>query len=237
MTRAAPRLALRAAILALGASLLACSRTGEGASGAVEASGGAGSSTVLAQPAESPISFGEVAPFAFAECRGGTVKREDLLGEPWVACSIFTRCIGPCPAVTSTMKKLQARLAGSRAKLVTFSVDPEYDTPPVLKKYADDAGADPKRWLFLTGKTEEIDKFIRASFLSPVERDVRAPVGERVSHSTRLVVVDKLGRVRGFYSGESDADVGAIVARVEFLEKESASTSKATPADSSATRR
>jgi len=185
-----------------------------------------GSGSILAQPAESPVVFDDVAPFAFTEAHGQTIRREDLLGEPWIASSIFTRCTGPCPAVTSTMKKLQARLAGSRAKLVTFSVDPEYDTPQVLERYAHDAGADPKRWLFLTGKTDAIDAFIRASFESPVERDARVAIGEHVSHSTRIVVVDKLGRVRGQYSGETDADVDAIVARVQFLEREAASDSK-----------
>jgi cytochrome oxidase Cu insertion factor (SCO1/SenC/PrrC family) len=183
-------------------------------------SGHGGSGVVLAQPAESEQSFGDVAPFAFTERGGATVKREDLLGEPWVASSIFTRCTGPCPAVTSTMKKLQARLADSQAKLVTFSVDPEYDTPAVLKQYAQAAGADPRRWLFLTGPSASIDAFIRQSFLSPVERSASAPVGEHVSHSTRLVVVDKQGRVRGFYSGETGADLDAIVARVKFLEHE-----------------
>jgi cytochrome oxidase Cu insertion factor (SCO1/SenC/PrrC family) len=199
-------------VLAVGAvaAYVACSKSAD--------AGG----SVLAQPPDSPQSFGEVSPFALVDARGMTVLREDLSGEPWIASMIFTRCTGPCPAVTSTMKKLAARLAGSRAKLVTFTVDPEYDTPAVLKSYADAVGADPARWLFLTGPTQAIDALIRASFLSPVERDAHAPIGEHVSHSTRIVVVDKLGRVRGQYSGESDADIDAIVARVSFLERESA---------------
>jgi cytochrome oxidase Cu insertion factor (SCO1/SenC/PrrC family) len=186
------------------------------------APGHGGSSSVLAQAADSPDVLGVVAPFAFQERGGAIVRREDLAGEPWVASSIFTRCTGPCPAVTSTMNKLQARLDGSRAKLVTFTVDPEYDTPEKLAEYARAAGANPKRWLFVTGPTADIDAFIRQSFSSPVERSTSVPVGEHVSHSTRLVVVDKQGRVRGMYSGETDADLDAIVARVRFLERETA---------------
>jgi protein SCO1/2 len=189
--------------------------------------GRGGSGVVLAQPAESETVFGEVAPFAFTERSGAVVRRVDLAGEPWVASCIFTRCSGPCPAVTSTMKKLEGRLEGSRAKLVTFSVDPEFDTPERLKEYARSVGADPKRWLFLTGKTADIDTFIRQSFLSPVERNLTVPVGQHVSHSTRLVVVDKRGRVRGMYSGESDADLDAIVARVKFLEREASASGAA----------
>jgi cytochrome oxidase Cu insertion factor (SCO1/SenC/PrrC family) len=182
--------------------------------------GRGGSGVVLAQPAESPEAFGDVVPFTLTERSGASVRREDLLGEPWVACFIFTRCTGPCPAVTSNMKKLQERLKGSRAKLVSFSVDPEFDTPDVLNAYANAQGADPKRWLFLTGATDVIDSVIRQSFLSPVERDATQPVGQHVSHRTQLVAVDKLGRVRGFYSGETDHDLDLLAARVRFLEHE-----------------
>lgn len=185
-----------------------------------EKPGRGGSGIVLAQPAESEQVFGDVSAFAFTERSGAKIARGDLAGVPWVASCIFTRCSGPCPAVTSTMKKLAERLKGSPAKLVTFSVDPEYDTPEVLRQYATTAGADPKRWLFLTGPTAEIDAFVRQSFLSPIERNTAVPIGQQVSHSTRLVVVDKQGRVRGFYSGESDVDLDAIVARVKFLERE-----------------
>jgi len=221
-----PFVALACAV-GIGPALVGCSKpAGDGqpvlARADDPAQSGAGSS-VLAQPASSPQSFGEVAPFTFVDERGNPVRREDLLGEPWIASMIFTRCTGPCPAVTSTMKKLETRLSSSRAKLVTFTVDPEYDTPAVLKRYSDAVGADPARWIFLTGPTQSIDAFIRASFLSPVERDARAAIGQHVSHSTRIVVVDKRGRVRGQYSGESDADLDLIVARLAFLEREPAS--------------
>jgi cytochrome oxidase Cu insertion factor (SCO1/SenC/PrrC family) len=193
----------------------------------IESPGRGGSGVVLAQAAASPQVFGEVAPFTLTERSGASVRREDLLGEPWVACCIFTRCTGPCPAVTDNMRKLQERLKGTRAKLVSFSVDPEWDTPDVLKAYASKSGADPKRWLFLTGATADIDSVIRRSFLSPVERDATQPVGQHVSHRTQLVAVDKLGRVRGFYSGETDADLDLLAARVKFLEREEPSAAPA----------
>jgi cytochrome oxidase Cu insertion factor (SCO1/SenC/PrrC family) len=184
------------------------------------APGRGGSGVVLAQSPESPQVFGQVTPFTLTERSGASVSREDLLGEPWVACFVFTRCTGPCPAVTGSMKKLQERLKGTRAKLVSFSVDPEFDTPEVLRAYASASGADPKRWLFLTGPTAVIDSVIRQSFLSPVERDATQPIGQHVSHRTQLVAVDKLGRVRGFYAGETDSDLDLLTARVKFLERE-----------------
>lgn len=179
---------------------------------------------MLAQPAESGQSFGDVAAFTLTERSGKTVTRDDLLGRPWVAAFIFTRCTGPCPKVTSTMKALQARLAGTDARLVSFSVDPAWDTPQVLREYAEAAGAEKERWLFLTGDESAIYGLIRQSFLLPVER---APIGEaaigmHVSHRTQLVTIDKRGRVRGYYEGETDGALSDIVERVKFLEREDA---------------
>jgi cytochrome oxidase Cu insertion factor (SCO1/SenC/PrrC family) len=184
--------------------------------------GRGGGGVVLAQPAESEIDFGEVGRFELTERSGRTVTREDLLGRPWIAAFIFTRCTGPCPRVTATQRALQDRLAGTRACIVSFSVDPEWDTPERLRAYADGAGASPERWLFLTGDAQEIDRLIRESFLSPVERAPEAPIGQHVSHRTQLVVVDARGRLRGFYAGESDTDLDRIVARVRYLEREAA---------------
>jgi len=208
----------------VGTALLALALAAGLAAGCEREPGRGGSGgPVLAAPADSPDVFATVAPFALQERGGRTVLREDLAGRPWVACFVFTRCSGPCPRVTSTMRKVQDGLPpASTARLVSFSVDPEWDTPEVLARYADAVGADPERWLFLTGPEKTVDDLIRKSFLSPVERapDGSVPVGESVSHRTQLVVVDGQGRVRGFYAGETDADVGKVLARLAYLERE-----------------
>lgn len=193
-----------------------------GASCARDPGHGGSAGPVLAQPAESPEAFGAVGPFSLTERSGAIVTRDDLLGTPWVASFIFTRCSGPCPKVTSTMRRLQDRLKNSDARLVSFSVDPEWDTPEVLTQYARDAGADSKRWLFLTGAESSIFDLIEKSFLLSV---VKAPantaaIGMQVSHKTKLVVVDRRGRIRGFYAGDSDKDLDTIVARLRWLERE-----------------
>ncbi len=183
---------------------------------------GGGSGVVLAQPPNSEQVFGEVAPFTLTERSGAPITRDDLLGKPWVAAFVFTRCTGPCPRITSTMKTLQGRLKDSSARLVSFSVDPEWDTPEVLREYADAAGAEKDRWLFVTGDERTIYDLIRKSFLSPVERAPanEAAIGMHVSHRTQLVTVDGRGRIRGFYDGESEAALDQVVARLRFLERE-----------------
>jgi len=157
---------------------------------------------------EPPPVYAEVAPFDLVERSGEPVHREDLLGRPWVASFVFTRCTGPCPRVVGTLRKLQARLV--------------VKGDGGLKRYADDLGADPVRWWFLTGDEAAVRTLIRGSFLSPVERapEGTVPPGESVSHRTQLAAVDPKGRVRGFFAGESEEDLDRLVALLDLLARE-----------------
>src|SRR4051812_17894802 len=93
-----------------------------------------------------------VGSFSLTERSGKTVTDQDLRGKVWVASFVFTRCLGPCPAVTGTVKELAADLKDlPDVRFVTFTVDPSRDNPGELQKYAAKYGADPERWLFLTG--------------------------------------------------------------------------------------
>jgi cytochrome oxidase Cu insertion factor (SCO1/SenC/PrrC family) len=143
-----------------------------------------------------------IADFTLTERSGRTVKRDDLLGEVWIASFIFTRCTGPCPQVSGSMARLQSEFKDEKdVRLVSFSVDPEHDRPEVLKRYADRYGADADRWLFLTGDEKVIYELSRKSFLQGVERNrgsAQAP-GDAVAHSTRLSVVDRRGHFRAYY--------------------------------------
>jgi protein SCO1/2 len=160
-----------------------------------------------AAPHPEPEPLGDIQDFKLQEAGGGTVSRADLLGKVWVADFIFTRCGTLCPQVTATMARLQKELDRGpfrEVRLVSFSVDPEHDTPEVLKEYAQRFGADPKRWLFLTGDREEIYALIQKSFMLAVRQNEgadRTP-GNEVLHSPRLAVVDRQGRLRGFFDGQ-----------------------------------
>jgi len=129
--------------------------------GAVGCSSGSGSPP--AKPTTNEDDFGPVADFTLTERSGRTIRCQDLRGKVWVASFLFTRCCTGCPRISADLLELQKNLPEGVA-IVSFSVDPEYDTPPVLKAYADTLGADPKRWLFLTGKQSEIYHLIKDSF-------------------------------------------------------------------------
>ncbi|MFN7769213.1 MAG: SCO family protein, partial [Planctomycetaceae bacterium] len=124
-----------------------------------------------------------IADFELQECRGRTVTKSDLLGQPWLAAFIFTKCAGPCPLVSSEMKKLQDATRDIPLRLVSFTVDPDRDTPEVLQFYADKLGADPDRWWFLTGDKPTIFGLVRNSFKMIVDEAENPQPGFEVIHS------------------------------------------------------
>jgi protein SCO1 len=151
-----------------------------------------------------------VGEFALTERSGKKVTDKDLRGNVWVASFVFTRCTGPCPAVTSTMARLQSELKdelkSGKLKLVTFTVDPARDDLKALKDYADNRQADSNNWLFLTGEEKTIHKLMQEQFKQAVERKVEPDVkpGDEFGHSTRLVLVDQNGTIRAMYEGLPD---------------------------------
>jgi len=150
--------------------------------------------------------------FSLTERSGRTVTKKDLLGKPWVACFVFTRCAGPCPRVSLQFYQLQKDLKDTDFNLVTFTVDPKNDTPEVLSRYAESVGADPEKWLFLTGDQKDIFHLIEKSFLMPVQENTgpaRKP-GFEVIHTTNVMLVDKDGKVLGKYNAVNDEEMAAL---------------------------
>src|SRR5262249_8369936 len=132
----------------------------------------------------------EVPDFALMERSGQSVTRADLLGKVWIASVIFTRCAEECPLMSSHMARLQDTFAAERdVRLVSITVDPAYDTPEVLTRYAQSFAAQPQRWLFLTGDKGTIYRLVREGFhlgltdpQEPVESSV-VPEAARVRHT------------------------------------------------------
>ena len=113
------------------------------------------------------------------------------------------------------MAKLQKATVESEARLVSFSVDPQTDTPAVLRDYADQYNADPERWLFLTGEKQRLYDLIRRGFMLAVD-DAPPPEGAEagpglITHSVRFALVDAEGRIRGYYDGVEPGLVDKIL--------------------------
>lgn len=151
-----------------------------------------------------PPILGTLPDFALTERSGASFGSAQLRGKIWIADFIFTRCAGPCPRMSAEMAGLQAALAPTPAwenlRLVSFTVDPQNDTPEALRAYAAAFHADAEHWLFLTGARPAIWELAKEGFKLPVGED-RQSGQMPIFHSTRLVLVDRLGRVRGYYEG------------------------------------
>lgn len=133
-----------------------------------------------------------VPEFSLTDQNGQTVTNADLRGKIWITDFIFTRCKGPCPLMTARMLEMQKALSKTpEVKLVSVTVDPAYDTPEVLKAYAEANFADPERWKFLTGDKAVIEKLVTDGFMQHLAEENGEPV-----HGTMFLVVDGNGMVR-----------------------------------------
>ncbi len=142
--------------------------------------------------------LGEVPAFAFTNRDGRTIRRADLLGAPWIADFVFTRCMSSCPLLSARMARLDRELRPlRRLHLVSFSVDPAFDTPAVLAGYARSFAASP-RWLFLTGDPAAMRSLSRQGFRLALQGQQGA-APEAILHSTRFVLIDAGGTIRGYY--------------------------------------
>ncbi len=169
--------------------------------------------------------LGQLPGFELVERTGLPFSAATLGGQVWVADFVFTRCGGPCPLMSARMRDLQSALAGfNNVKLVTFSVDPEHDTPEVLSRYAERFGAQPGRWFFLTGNPEPIYALARQSFKLVVQQEKgsseTAEDDGSILHSTHFVLLDKRARIRGYYDSAEPENLLKLQADVERLVRE-----------------
>lgn len=154
----------------------------------------------LSRPEPPPV-LGRVPGFTLTNRDGRTVRLADLAGKPWIADFIFTRCAASCPMMSMRLARLNRDLSADLpVRLVSFTVDPDYDTPEVLERYAKSFKA-PDRWLFVTGPREEMHRLSIQGFkLALDDSGGSAGAGdEPILHSTRFVLVDAAGSIRGYY--------------------------------------
>lgn len=138
-------------------------------------------------------------------------SRKQLAGKVWVADFIFTNCQGPCPRMSAYMQRIQERVKDlPDVRLVSFTVDPDRDTPEVLAEYGRRFQADPERWYLLTGPKETLQKLNRDAFLL-------GDINPSLEHSTRFVLVDRQGVVRGYYLSSDPQEIDKLVADLRAL--------------------
>jgi protein SCO1/2 len=172
-------------------------------------------------PPPLPI-LGHVPAFHLVDERGGAYTDQSMLGHVNVVDFVFTRCTSSCPRLTARMAELQKRLDAehSGVHLVSFSVDPENDTPAVLLTYAARANADLARWSFVTGPVDDVVRAVQDGFKISAVKIARGANDYDVTHGDWFVVTDPSGNIRGYYPTEEPSDFDALVRAVLRLERD-----------------
>jgi protein SCO1/2 len=156
------------------------------------------------KPLEGLQVFGQVPHFRLTERSGAAVTEADLKDKVSVVNFIYTSCPDTCPLQSAEIRDLQDGFAETSAvRFFSITVDPQRDTPEVMKKYARRFKADPERWLFLTGNKDAIHRLAQEGFrLSAAEipQAHRPSSGATHAHSPRFVLVDRKAQIRGYYS-------------------------------------
>jgi protein SCO1/2 len=161
--------------------------------------------------------YSAVSDFTLTDQTGAQFQSAtQLKGLIWVADFIFTNCTGPCPRMSSQMHQVQTGLAGVEdVRLVSFTVDPDRDTPQVLAAYAARFEARPGTWFFLTGPRDALRQLSRNAFML-------GDVDGNLQHSTRFALVDRSSKIRGFYLTAEEDAIPRLIADAKSLAREKA---------------
>lgn len=163
-----------------------------------------------AEPESLPV-LGRVTDFELTAATGQPFLAGQMAGKVWVVDFIFTSCAGICPVMTGAMADLHRSFDGEdRVEFVSISVDPETDTPEVLSRYGERYGADPERWHFLTGDIEDIHAISVQIFKV-------GALDEPINHSSRFILIDRSGSIRGYYVGTDSEDVARLAGDITEL--------------------
>lgn len=168
-------------------------------------------------PRWSPVRH-RIGPFSLVAQTGATVRDSDLAGTIHVASFLFTTCPSVCPTLVTRLKPVQERAREwPDVRLVSYSVTPESDTPPVLAGFGEARGIEPAKWLLLTGDGAQIARLFRESYFADDERALPGADGSKLLHSEKVLLVDAQLRLRGVYDGTLAIEIEHLIADVERL--------------------
>lgn len=162
-----------------------------------------------------------VKPFSFINQSGDTITNESMKGKVYLANYFFATCQGICPHMNGHVKEIyQAFKGNAELRLLSHTCQPDVDSVPVLKHYADSIGADGHQWQFLTGNKLELYKTARESYHIDDPRNNVGSIADQFLHSQFVALVDRKGQVRGIYDGLKEKEIRVLKTDIEGLLKE-----------------
>jgi protein SCO1 len=198
--------------LLLPIAMLGCAKRDDAPRSAAkgDAPGGETSSAAAPSSAALPV-LHHVPAFSYANYDGRTIADKDLNGKVYLVEFFFSTCTGPCPIMNRNAAALQKEFAPvPNFRIVSFTVDPDNDTPERLAEYARSLDANRDRWYFLRGKQHEIGAMAADGFKMGDEEDP-------MMHSTHFALVDTKGMIRGYYDATDSARMGVLKREIRRL--------------------
>ncbi len=183
--------------------------------------------TLMCRPPPTVLEdYGELPAFVLRDESDHEFTQEALRGHVTIVNFIFTRCESICPVTSMKMQKLQDKtaMAGDAIKLVSFSVDPSYDTPARLAAYATKFAADPSRWRFVTGPIETIRALVQGPMMQSMEQTgVTASGAPDIAHNGHFLLIDTQLHIRGLYDSAEVQRLDAMVRHARYLARTASS--------------
>ena len=168
-----------------------------------------------------PEKFGSVPGFSLTNQHDERYGSAELEGKIWVANFIFTRCKTVCPIFSNAMGRLQTKtreeFSRGDLQLVSFSVDPAFDTASVLNKYSQRFKAQPGYWHFLTGPTDSIRAVVMDGLNIYMEDAKTVDEPEQLMHGSHFVLIDSEMAIRGYYPVEDDGTLDQIMRDIKRI--------------------
>ena len=158
--------------------------------------------------------YGTVPTFALTDQDGKPFTDDAMRGHWTIVNFIFTRCDSQCPVSSLKMHRIQEETDDQpNLKLISFSVDPEYDTPPRLAEYAAHYQADPSRWRFVTGPLDAVKKVVRDAMMISMDKDGRTQANgaPNIVHEPHFLLIDPDLHIRGLYDSTEPVRLDALV--------------------------
>jgi protein SCO1 len=160
-----------------------------------------------------------ISDFSFISQDSSIVTQETVKGKIYITDFFFTTCKSICPKMTNHLMRVQNEFKDDPGIIIlSHTVDPETDTPPVLAKYAEKHNAKKGKWFFVTGDKKQLYDIARNSYyITAMEGD---GTGDDFIHSEKVVLIDKDRRIRGFYDGTDYYDITRLIEEIKVLEWE-----------------
>lgn len=160
-----------------------------------------------------------IAPFSLLNQNGEEVTEQDFENKIYVADFFFTTCQSICPKMSGQMQRLSEEFAtDDELKFLSHTVYPEIDSVPLLHSYAEQYGAQPEKWVLVTGDKKQIYDLARKSYFAVT---TEGDGGETdFIHTENFVLVDKEKRIRGFYDGTNPLEIDQLIEDIAILKNE-----------------